>query len=91
MSQNFDATCPELKSGSHCDEMMKWKAISLTHVEYVKGIHFMCVFSSCPLLFPFPPVPQKGKEKQIVEIRFKIIKSNRVGGGRGRATLHFIE
>ena len=51
MSQNFDATCTEQKSGSHCDELAKWKAVSLTHVEYMKGILVKCMFSTCPYLF----------------------------------------
>ena len=37
VNQVFEATDTDLKSGGHCDETAKWKAISLTHVEYIRG------------------------------------------------------
>ena len=30
-------TCSDSKASSCCAELLKWKAISLTHVEYAKG------------------------------------------------------
>ncbi|KAK7095452.1 dolichyldiphosphatase 1-like [Littorina saxatilis] len=44
----------DAQSGSQCDDMAKWKAVSLTHVEYLKGDLFgqlLAVSSLLPVCF----------------------------------------